>query len=67
MSNLLRAGSVVSPLSTIADAKRAVAGLDDDDVADAKRAVAGLDDDDDASSVASTFSMASLSDSDAEP
>ena len=52
MSNLLRAGSVVSPLRAVADAKRALAGLDDDD---------------DASSVASTSSMASSSDSDAEP
>ena len=51
MGNLLRAGSVVSPLRTIADANRAASTLDDDD----------------ASSVASTSSMAASSDSDSEP
>ena len=48
------AGSVVSPLRAVADAKRAVAGLDDDNDVSSE-------------SVASTSSMASSSDSDAEP
>ena len=51
MRNLLRAGSVVSPLRTAADARRAIAGYDDDD----------------ASSVASTSSMVSSLGSDSEP
>ena len=51
MCSLLRAGAVVSPLRTAADARRTVAGLDDDD----------------ASSVASTSSMISSMCSESEP